>query len=176
MTGRTDGGSKMSHLIRSALPLGFLLLLGYFQVRIRSIDYVSFAFAYVDLAPIYIGIYGVFLAFLSAGIAFTSVNISTSSKVAYWAIAVLQIWAIVETTEAYVRLRACLNLPIIDGFELTTQTGAISWAFFVSITSFLFGVTFYTLGGMEEFIRFFLPSRRRRPSREMSVKSFTPED
>jgi hypothetical protein len=168
--------SKIYRLIGLIVPLGFNILLVYFTVRSRSIDYVSFAFAYVDLVPIYIGIYGVFLAFLSAGVMFPPKDTSISSRLMCWAIAVVQIGAILETSEAFVRIKASLGMPIVDAFEITTQTGAISGAFYVAIMSFLLGITAYTVGGPGRLYELFSSSRRGKRGRDMADKVSTDRD
>jgi len=162
-------------LITAIASIGFIVLIGYFTIASRSIDHVSFAYAYADLAPIFIGVYGVFLAFLSAGMVFPPKDVSPLSRLASWAIAVLQVWAMVNTFDAFVRLKAALNLPVVDTFEVTTQTTSIWWAFHVAIMSFLFGITMYTVGGFERFIAPLFPSTRRYQTRDSERRTPTKE-
>ena len=170
-----EGDSKTAFLFRLIAPLGFLFLVLYFYVRCRSIDYTAFAYSYVDLAPIYIGVYGVFLAFISAGVIFPPKDASTSSRLVCWAIAVVQVWAIVGTSEAFVQLKAALGSPVIDVFEITTHTGTIFMAFEVAIMSFLFGITVYTVGGPGRFYELFM-SRRRSRGVDLGAKRIADED
>jgi hypothetical protein len=151
---------KYDRQIARVFALCVPLVCSYFIFAIASIDYVLFAYAYSELAPIFIGIYGVFLAFMSAALLLSRKETSITSRLVSWVVGVLQVWAIISTSEAFVRLKAALNSPVIDTFEISTQTGAIMGAFLFAVMSFLIGMSIHAMGGLETWMRLASSSRR----------------
>jgi len=137
----------------------------YYIGEIKSIDPVHFAFAFVDLGPIFIGIYGTFLAFLSAGLIIAPKGTSLATKLVTWFIGVLQVWSMISTLGTFLKLKAALNYPVTDLFEITLQTGWISTAFLVATMSFLFGISMYAAGGIEGMFEIFLYRKNERQRR-----------
>lgn len=159
--GTLEAQGKYDRRIARVLVLCIPLLCFYFIVQITSIDYVMFAYAYSELAPIFIGVYGIFLAFTSAALLLSRKETSILSRLTSWVVGVLQVWAMISTCEAFVRLKAALNSPVTDTFEISTQTGAILGAFMLAVMAFLVGMSIHAMGGLETWMELAFSSRKK---------------
>jgi len=142
--------NKNRHRWINYLPfLASLTLSLYFLILATSIDPVAYAYAYLDLAPILIAIYGIFLGFLSSSLVLTQRKEKIFFRWITWVVAVVLIWAMINTLLSFSKLKAALNLDVKDIFEITTHTGEINTTLWIALFSFLFYITSYTVGDLD---------------------------